>query len=239
VLTPGAPTLVFLHEGLGSLSMWRDFPARLSQRTGCGTLVYSRLGHGGSDPETLPRPADFLLTHGREVLPSLLAELGVSDVVLVGHSDGGTIALTYLAAGHPARGAIVAAPHVLDEPVTWRAIAEQRTRWGDGKLRVRLARHHRDPAATFEGWTGQWLAPEFRNWSILPLLPAIRVPLLAVQGVDDSYGSMRQIDEIANHAGGPVELQKLADCGHDPFRDAPNRMLDLCAGFVSRVCGSG
>ena len=234
----GAPTLVFLHEGLGSVSMWRDFPARLSARAGCGALIYSRLGHGSSDPEPLPRPPDFLVTHGREVLPALLARLGLGDVILVGHSDGGTIALTYLAAGHPGRGAIVAAPHVLDEPMTWRAIAEQRARWPDGKLRVRFARHHRDPAATFEGWTGQWLAPGFRNWSILPLLPTIHVPLLAVQGEDDGYGSMRQIDEIANYSRGPVELQKLADCGHDPFRDAPRRMLDLCAAFVSRVCES-
>jgi pimeloyl-ACP methyl ester carboxylesterase len=231
----GAPTLVFLHQGLGSVSMWRDFPALLAARCRCGALVYSRLGHGSSDPEPGPRPPDFLLTHGQETLPALLAQFGLDDVVLVGHSDGGTIALTYLAAGHRARGAIVVAPHVLDEPVTWRAIAEQRASWGDGKLRLRLARHHRDPAAAFEGWTSQWLAPEFRNWSILPLLPAIRAPLLAVQGEDDGYGTMRQIDEIASHAAGPVELVKLQGSGHDPFRDAPERMLDLCAEFVARL----
>lgn len=241
VLTPapaGAPTLVFLHEGLGSVSMWREFPARLAEHAGCGLLLYSRLGHGNSDAEKLPRPPDFLLTHGRETLPLLLAALGLDDVVLVGHSDGGTIALAYLAAGHTARGAIVAAPHVIDEPVTWRAIAEARARWSDGKLRVRLARHHRDPAAVFEGWTSQWLAPEFRNWSILPLLREVRVPLLAVQGEDDIYGTMRQIDEIASRAAGSVELAKLEACGHDPFREAPRRMLELCAAFVSRLCGS-
>ena len=229
----GAPVLVFLHQGLGSISMWRDFPARLAARAGCGMLVYSRLGHGNSDPEPGPRPIDFLVTHGRDTLPALLARLGLDDVVLVGQSDGGTIALTYLAAGHPARGAIVVAPHVLDEPATWRAIAEQRASWGDGKLRLRLARHHRDPAAAFEGWTGHWLAPAFRNWSIVPLLAAVRAPLLAVQGEDDSYGTMRQIDEIARHAAGPVELARLADCGHDPFRDAPVRMEALCAAFCA------
>jgi pimeloyl-ACP methyl ester carboxylesterase len=229
----GAPTLVFLHEGLGSVSMWREFPAQLAARAGCGALVYSRLGHGNSDPEPGARPTDFLLTHGRDTLPALLARLGLDDVVLVGHSDGGTIALTYLAAGHRARGAIVVAPHVLDEPVTWRAIAEQRASWGDGKLRIRLARHHRDPAAAFEGWAGQWLSPAFRNWTIVALLPAIRVPLLAVQGAADIYGTMRQIDEIARHAGGPVELATLEASGHDPFRDAPERMLELCAGFVA------
>jgi pimeloyl-ACP methyl ester carboxylesterase len=240
-LTPapaGAPTLVFLHEGLGSVSMWREFPERLAARVASGLFVYSRLSHGQSDPETLPRPPDFLLTHGQQTLPAILAQLGLDDVILVGHSDGATIALTYLAAGHRARGAIVVAPHVIDEPVTWRAIAEQRARWPDGKLRVRLARHHRDPAAAFAGWTGQWLAPEFRNWSILKLLPLIRVPLLAAQGEDDIYGTMRQVDEIAARAAGPVEVAKLTDCGHDPFRDAPRRMLELCAAFVSRVCES-
>lgn len=241
VLTPapaGAPTLVFLHQGLGSISMWRDFPARLAARAGCGAFVYSRLGHGNSDPEPGPRPPDFLVTHGRETLPALLAHLGLDDIILVGHSDGGTIALAHLGTGHRARGSIVVAPHVLDEPVTWRAIAEQRASWADGKLRLRLARHHRDPAAAFAGWTGQWLAPEFRNWSIVPLLPSIRAPLLAVQGEDDSYGTMRQIDEIANHAAGPVELVKLADCGHDPFRDAPKRTLELCGAFCDGLVQS-
>lgn len=235
VLTPaprGAPTLVFLHEGLGSVSMWRKFPGRLAARTGCGALVYSRLGHGNSDPEPGPRPADFLLTHGRETLPALLAQLALDDVVLVGHSDGGTIALAYLAAGHEARGAIVVAPHVFDEEVTWRAIERQRADWPNGVLRAQLERHHRDATAAFEGWAGQWLARAFRDWSIVPLLSAIRVPLLAVQGEDDIYGTMRQIDEIARCAAGPVELAKLAASGHDPFRDAPERMLELCASFV-------
>ncbi len=231
----GAPVLVFLHQGLGSISMWRDFPARLAARAGCGMLVYSRLGHGNSDPEPGPRPLDFLVTHGRDTLPALLAQLGLDDIILVGHSDGGTIALAYLAAGHRARGAIVVAPHSFDEEVTWRAIEQQRAAWPDGRLRAGLARHHRDAAATFEGWAGQWLSPSFRGWSIVELLPQIRVPLLAVQGEDDFYGTMRQIDEIARHAAGPVELLKLARCGHDPFRDAPERMLELCAGFCARL----
>jgi pimeloyl-ACP methyl ester carboxylesterase len=238
VLTPaprGAPTLVFLHEGLGSVSMWRDSPYRLAARTGCGALVYSRLGHGSSDPEPGPRAADFLLAHGRETLPALLARLALDDVVLVGNSDGGTIALACLAAGHAARGAIVVAPHVFDEEATWRTIERQRADWPDGRLRARLARHHRDAAAAFEGWAGHWLSPAFRGWSIVPLLSAIRVPLLAVQGEDDRYGTMRQIDEIARCAAGPVELAKLESCGHDPFRDAPERVLELCASFIAAL----
>jgi len=121
--------------------------------------------------------------------------------------------------------------------MTWRANRRAaRSRWPDGKLRVRLARHHRDPVATFEGWSSQWLAPGFRNWSILPLLRRSTCRSSRSRARNDGYGSMRQIDEIANYSRGPVELQKLADCGHDPFRDAPRRMLDLCAAFVSRVC---
>jgi pimeloyl-ACP methyl ester carboxylesterase len=235
-LTPpqaGAPTLVFLHEGLGSVSMWRDFPTRLATCAGCGALVFSRLGHGQSDPEAGPRPPDFLVSEGRATLPALLAGLGLLDVVLVGHSDGGTIALTYLGSGQRARGAIVVAPHVVDEEVTWRAIKRQRAAWPDGRLRAGLARHHRDPDAAFAGWSGHWLSPEFRGWSIVPMLRAITVPLLAVQGAEDIYGTMQQIDEIARASGGPVTLAKLPGCSHDPFRDQPDRMLELCADFIA------
>jgi pimeloyl-ACP methyl ester carboxylesterase len=230
-----APTLVFLHQGLGSVSMWRDFPALLAARTGCGALVYSRLGQGNSDPEPGPRAPDYLLREGRESLPALLGALGIGDAILVGHSDGATIALAYLAAGHKALGAVVAAPHVFDEEITWRAIERQREDWSSGTLRARLARHHRDVDAMFGAWASFWLAPEFRDWSIVPLLPRIRVPLLAIQGDDDGYGTMRQIDEIAGAASGPVERATLARCGHDPFRDQPEPMLDLCAAFIGRL----
>jgi pimeloyl-ACP methyl ester carboxylesterase len=230
----GAPTLVFLHHGLGSRALWRDVPAALAARTGCGALVVSRLGHGESDPEPLPRPPDYLLREGRETLPALLAALELRDIVLVGHSDGGTIALAFLAAGHPARAAIVAAPHVFDEAVTWREIARQRALW-PGALRAGLARYHRDPDATFGAWADFWLAPAFRGWSILPLLAAVRCPILAVQGEDDPYGSPAQIEAIAAHAPGPVRLEKLPACGHDPFRDRREHMLALCADFIAEA----
>ncbi len=231
----GAPTLVFLHEGLGSLSTWRDVPARLATRTGCGALVYSRFGHGQSDPEATPRDPDFFWREARETLPSILKALGLDDLVLIGHSDGGSIALCYLALGLRARGAILAAPHAFNEELTRRAIAGQRAQWADGALKQRLLRHHRDPDATFTSWSDHWLAPEFRGWTIVPRLKAITAPLLVMQGEDDIYGSMRQIDEIAAHAGGPVELVKLAGCGHDPFRDRPADVLELCAGYVARL----
>jgi pimeloyl-ACP methyl ester carboxylesterase len=228
-----APTLVFLHQGLGSAGLWRDFPDRLAARTGCGLLVYSRLGHGFSDLEPGPRRPDFLLHQGQADFRALLAALGIGEIIPIGHSDGATIALTYLAAGHPAFGAIVAAPHVFDEEITWRAIVRQHAAWKDGVLRGRLARHHRDVDATFAAWSGMWLAPTFRGWSIVPALAAIGCPLLAVQGVDDEYGMMAQIDAIALHSGGPVQVEKLEQCGHDPFRDRPDRMLDLSAEFIA------
>jgi pimeloyl-ACP methyl ester carboxylesterase len=233
----GGPTLVFLHQGLGSVSMWRDVPQRLAERTGCATLVYSRFGYGWSDPAPEPRRPDFMLDEGREVLPALLRAIGIEDVILVGHSDGGTIASAYLAAGYRARGAIIVAPHLFDEEITRAAIERQSADWPDGALRARLARHHRDPDAMFRSWAAIWLAPEFRGWSIAPLLPAVTVPLLAIQGDADTHGTMRQLDTLAERSGGPVELVKLADCGHDPFRDQPAIVLDRCAAFIGRLAG--
>jgi pimeloyl-ACP methyl ester carboxylesterase len=231
----GAPTLVFLHEGLGSLSTWREFPALLAARAGCGAVVFSRFGHGQSDLEAAPREPDFFWRAARETLPSILAALGLDDVILVGHSDGGSIALCHLASAFRARGAVVAAPHTFNEEVTLRAIEQQRANWADGTLRSRLARHHRDPDTTFAAWSGHWLDPKFRDWTIVPRLAAITVPLLVIQGEDDIYGSMRQIDEIAANASGPVELRKFSRCGHDPFRDRRDEVLALCADYVARL----
>lgn len=230
----GRPTLVFLHQGLGSISMWRDFPARLSARTGCPALVYSRYGHGGSDVLAAPRRTDFMQVEGGRVLPELLGVLGLRDVLLVGHSDGATIALHYLAAGHAARAAVVVAPHVFDEETTWRPIERLRAAWGTDGLRERLAKHHRDAERTFMGWADVWLAPGMRGWTMVPALAAIRCPLLAIQGEDDIYGTFAQIDTVAAASGGPVELAKLAACGHDAFRDQPEAVLERCAGFIAR-----
>jgi pimeloyl-ACP methyl ester carboxylesterase len=233
----GRPVLVFLHEGLGSVAQWRDAPAAVAARTGCPALAYSRHGYGQSDPLTAPRPADFMRTEGREVLPEVLRALGLADVLLVGHSDGATIALEYLAAGHPARAAIVLAPHVLDEAQTWRPIEKLVGTWGRDGLRERLARYHRDPDGAFRGWADVWLSPGMRQWDLLPRLAAIRSPILAIQGEDDVYGSMAHVDGIAAASGGPVTVERLAACGHDPFREQPERTLALCAAFIARFGG--
>lgn len=222
-----------LHQGLGCAQMWREFPARLAERTGCGVLTYSRYGHGQSDVVKEPRPRDFMIVEGAEVLPQVLAERRLQEVVLIGHSDGGTAALVYAASGQPLRGAIVVAPHVRDEDITRRAIEKQRADWPGSRLRTRLARYHRDADAMFHSWADAWLSPAMRGWSIEPLLGRIRAPLLAIQGDRDSHGTMLQIENIARFSGGPVRLEKLADCGHDPFRDQPERMLALCAGFLA------
>ncbi len=213
--------------------MWRDFPARLAEHTGCGVLTYSRRGYGQSDPAGAPRLPDFLVVEGAEVLPQVLAQRGLDDVILIGHSDGGTAALAYAAHGHRLRAAIVVAPHVRDEEISWRAIGRQRAEWAGSALRQRLARHHRDADATFYSWAEIWLSPQVRGWSIEALLPQIRVPVLAIQGWQDSHGSMIQIDNIACYSGAPVRLEKLDDCGHDPFREHPQRMLGLCANFIA------
>lgn len=235
----GRPTLIFLHQGLGSLSMWRDVPHRLAERTETAALVYSRLGYGWSDPAPERWPDDFMLREGRETLPALLAALGIKDVILVGHSDGATIALAYLAAGHAARGAVAVAPHVFDEAITYEAIACQRADWETGALRRRLKRHHRDTDRMFASWSGIWLAPQFRNWSIVPSLAAIRAPLLVIQGAEDSHGTMRQMEAIAAHCAGPVEVQTLTPCGHDPFRDRSEETLALLQCFIARLAPPG
>jgi pimeloyl-ACP methyl ester carboxylesterase len=230
---PGLPVLVLLHQGLGSAAMWRDFPVRLTERTGCGALAFSRYGYGASDVAHGARSPDFLVAEGAEALPEVLAQRGLDDVILIGHSDGGTAALCYAAYVGRLRAAIVVAPHVRDEEITWRAIEQQRAQWAEGSLRGRLARYHRDPDAMFYSWADTWLSPQARGWSIEPLLPRIRVPLLAIQGDRDSHGSMLQIDNIACLSGGPVRLEKLVDCGHDAFRDQPEKMLALCSDFIA------
>jgi len=230
--TPGRPVLVFLHEGLGSVSKWRDAPGQLAARTGCPALVYSRYGHGGSDVLAEPRQPAFMLAEGATVLPELLRSLGIGNLVLIGHSDGATIALAYLAAGHPARAAIVVAPHVCDEEITWRSIARVREDWDRGELRDRLARHHADAERTFLGWADVWLSAGMRGWTMVPSLAAIRCPVLAIQGVDDPYGTMAQVEHIAAASGGPVEIVKLERCGHDPFREQPEATLAVAAAFI-------
>lgn len=231
---PGLPALVWLHQGLGSVSMWRDFPVKVAERTGCGALVYSRHGHGNSDVLAAPRPEDFMEIEGDVVLPEVLRARGLEDVILIGHSDGGTAALAYAGMGHRLRALVVVAPHVCLEAATLGAIIEQRANWAGSVSRERLARHHLDADALFKGWSDVWLSLQSRGWSIEHLLDGITCPVLAIQGREDTHGTMIQIDNIALRARGPVQLEKWDHCGHDPFRDQPERMLDTLAAFVAQ-----
>ena len=228
-----APTLVFLHEGLGSASLWRDFPDRLAAATGLGALVYSRAGYGRSDPAELPRPVDFMHDEAA-VLVEVLEGTGVRDPVLVGHSDGASIAIIYAGsgAGPRPRGLVLEAPHVFTEPHGLASIAAIREQYWTTGLRERLARHHAHVDVAFRGWNDVWLDPEFRAWNIEAYLPRIAAPVLVVQGEDDEYGTWAQVDAVRAGSGGPVEVLAVPACGHSPHREQPDAVLAAMARFV-------
>jgi len=221
-------TLVFLHEGLGSVAGWRGFPRALCDRLAAPGLVYSRRGYGRSTPLDASRATDYLHREAWEVLPALLDRCGVRRPLLVGHSDGGSIALLHAARFDPLAIAIMA-PHVFVEDVTIAGIVEAHAAWEQGRLREPLARVHDDPDGAFFGWNDGWLNPAFRTWNIEAELPKIRCQVLAIQGYDDQYGTMEQLDRIARGAPGRTTLLKLADCGHAPQRDQPEAVMRAIA----------
>lgn len=239
---PDAPVLVFLHEGLGSVSMWKDFPQRLCESAGMRGLVYSRPGYGKSTPRAPDERwgPDFLDVQAREVLPALLEALAVTRPPhLFGHSDGGSIALIH-AASFPERVASVTvmAPHLMVEEFGLVSIREARTAYETTDLRAKLARHHDDVDSAFRGWNDIWLSPDFLSWNIEALLPAIRCPVLAIQGFDDRYGTMEHIDGIARVLPS-TRLLKLGDCGHSPHRDQPEQVIDATVAFLADVRHAG
>lgn len=227
------PTVVFLHEGLGSVALWKDFPERLCRAAGLRGLVYSRQGYGRSTPRPHDErwPVDFMQRQAWEVLPALLAQLGIERPWLFGHSDGGSIALLH-AARFPVVGLVVAAPHIMVEDISVASIAAARTAYLEGGLRARLARYHDDIDSAFWGWNDIWLDPAFRSWDIRAELPAIAAPLLAVQGEDDEYGTLEQIHGIARLAP-QTRLLVLPGCGHSPHRDQAGRLIDAAARFMT------
>jgi len=230
----GAPTLVFLHEGLGSVALWKDFPARVAAATGCPVLVYSRACYGRSSPAALPRAPDYMHVEALTVLPALLDRLGIADPILVGHSDGASIALLHAGSGkRPVRALVALAPHVFVEDISIASIDEVRRQYETTDLREKLARRHADPDAAFRGWNDIWLAPAFRRWNIEGCLPGVRCPLLLIQGRDDEYGSAAQLDAIERQVGGTVARLELADCRHSPHRDQPEATLAAIADFVA------
>jgi len=240
-----SPLIVFLHEGLGSLAMWRDFPARLCEATATRGLVYSRPGYGRSTPRAAEEAwdLDFMHRQAHEVLPALLSALGVDAEpqrpILFGHSDGGSITLLYAARFPQSLGAaIVVAPHILVEDLSLASIEKARRAYLETDLRSRLAKYHDDPDSAFWGWNDIWLHPPFRHWSIESELAGIGCPLLAVQGQDDEYGTLEQVRGIARRVP-QTRLLELPDCGHSPHRDQPDVLIGAVRSFLHSVDGAG
>jgi pimeloyl-ACP methyl ester carboxylesterase len=228
------PTIVMLHEGLGSLAMWRDFPSRLADATGCATLVYSRQGYGRSAALQGPRRVRYMHDEALVVLPQLLDELRIRNPVLFGHSDGASIALIHAGgSGRTVAAVIALAPHVVVEDISVTSIAAARRAYETTDLRERLARYHENVDGAFWGWNDIWLSAEFRSWDIGDYLPEIRCGILAIQGEDDEYGTMAQIERIAS-AAPHVELVRLAACRHSPHRDQPAAVLDSVTRFLQQ-----
>ena len=235
--TSGKPTLVFLHEGLGSIRQWRDFPAKVAAATGCRALVYDRYGYGQSEVlQEEKRDVRFMHDEGLVGLPALLGELRVENPLLIGHSDGASIALIHAGANHPVRGVVAMAPHVFIEPLCLNSIVAAAEQFETTDFGEKLGRYHRDARKTFYGWADVWLDKDFKSWDIRDdFLPQIRCPVLAIQGYDDIYGTMAQLDELASRVRGPCELLKLKDCGHAPFREQPEKTLDAVVRFVESL----
>jgi len=228
----GGPTLVLLHEGLGSVGLWRDFPRKLADATGLPAFVYSRAGYGKSDAAVMPRTVRYMHEEA-ELLPEILAAAGIDDPVLVGHSDGASIAIIYAGSGGKARALVLEAPHVFTERMGLQSIANAREAYERGDLRQRLAKHHRDVDAAFWGWNRPWLDPEFRKWNLEEFLPRIVAPILVVQGEQDEYGTQKQVDAVQRGAAN-AEVLLLPRCGHSPHKDQPEATLRGIAGFVRR-----
>lgn len=230
----GLAPLVFLHEGLGSLRLWRDFPGRVHEATGRRTVVWSRHGYGQSAVVDEPREVGYMHDEAREVLPELLAVLGLERPVLVGHSDGGSIALVHAGTPGcpPVTGLVLLAPHVVVEDESVAGIEEARDTFLTTDLEQRMARHHRDPAATFWGWNDIWLSEAFRSWDITDVLGGVTCPVLAVQGRDDQYGTLHQLDLVERGVGGPVTRVHLDDCGHAPHLEQPDATLAATLAFL-------
>jgi pimeloyl-ACP methyl ester carboxylesterase len=228
---PGAePALVFLHEGLGSVALWRDFPGELARRTGRRALIYSRAGHGNSPVPHQPRTPRFMHDEALDVLPALLRRHGIERPVLVGHSDGASIALIH-ASRHPVDSLVLLAPHVFVEDISVASITEARETYETTDLRERMGRYHRDAERTFRLWNDIWLAPEFRDWNIEDVLPGVTAPALLIQGAHDQYGTLAQVEAVRDGVAGPAELVVL-ECQHAPHLEAPEETLEAAARFV-------
>jgi pimeloyl-ACP methyl ester carboxylesterase len=232
-----APTIVMLHEGLGCVGLWGDFPDRLAAATGAGVFVYSRAGYGKSSAVALPRPLSFMHAEARDVLPRLLDAIGLRRGLLLGHSDGASIAAIYAGsvADHRVRGLVLIAPHFFTEDMGIAEIARAKAAYDKGELRERLARWHTDVDNAFKGWSGAWLDPEFRQWDITEVLAYIRVPILIVQGEYDQYGTGKQIEVAQEECYCPVDVALLPAARHAPHREAAAATLKVVSEFANRL----
>ena len=232
-----APTIVMLHEGLGSAGLWGDFPEKLQAATSTGVFVYSRAGYGASTPAELPRPLDYMHVEALEVLPRLLDRIGFRRGLLLGHSDGASIATIYAGGvpDHRVRGVVMIAPHFVVEDVSVTSIAEIRKAYETTNLKIKLARWHSDVDNAFYGWNGAWLDPRFRSWDISEYLTYIRVPVAILQGADDQYGTIHQIEIAREECYCPVDVTMLPGAGHSPHREAPEATLHAISEFVDRI----
>ena len=232
-----APTLVLLHEGLGCVGLWADFPEKLSAATGAGVFVYSRAGYGKSSAVKPPRPLSYMHDEARETVPRLLDAIGFQRGLLIGHSDGASIAAIYAGShqDHRVGGLVLIAPHFFTEDTGIASIAEAKKAYETGDLRQRLSRWHADVDNAFKGWNGAWLDPEFRKWNITEFLAYIRVPVLIVQGEDDQYGTVKQIEAAQQECYCPVEIALLPGARHSPQREAAEVTLKAISDFVTRV----
>lgn len=235
--TVDAPTLVLLHEGLGSAGLWRDFPERLAQATGFGVMAYSRAGYGQSDAADLPRPLDYMTREAVDVLPQVLDAAAVRRCVLVGHSDGATIAAIHAGtvSDMRVRGLILMAPHFFTEPVGLTEIARARDAYATGDLRARLARHHADPDNAFKGWNDAWLDPNFAAWNVADVIDYWRIPALVIQGRDDQYGTLAQVTEVETRSYAPVDVAVIDNCRHAPHLDQPDAVVAHVTEFCARL----
>ncbi len=229
------PRLVFLHEGLGSINLWRGYPAAVAASTGQRALIYSRYGHGFSDPLTETRRPAFFRHEANVVLPQLLERFTIESPILIGHSDGGSISLIYAGSGRPLTGAVVLAPHVFVEEEYLPGVEKHAELFETTDLSERMGKYHANPSATFHGWGDLWLSEEFRSWNIEDVLSGITVPLLAFQGLDDQYGSIVQTNAIARGVSGAVTHVQIPNCGHSPHLDHPESVAAQTADFIDSL----
>ena len=234
---PGAPVIVLLHEGLGCLALWRAFPEQLAQHTGCRVFAYSRAGYGRSDAASLPRPLDYMTREALACLPDILAAIDAPRLMLLGHSDGASIAAIYAGRVADERlcGMVLMAPHFFTEPQGLAEIAAARDAFLTTTLKARMAKYHTDPVATFRGWNDAWLDPGFRAWNIEAVIESFRVPVLALQGREDQYGTLAQIEAVRRKSPAEVELVVIENCRHSPHFDQPKATLEAISAFLQRL----